>query len=96
MHYCFRFLLLGLLAVSFLRVLAQDFLPLWPKGKMPNSRGLKLADKVENERITQVGTPSIYAFFTSKEENKGCAVLICPPGGYEKLTYLLAGTQLAK
>ncbi|MFD1874467.1 alpha/beta hydrolase [Hymenobacter bucti] len=75
---------------------AQDFMPLWPKKKMPNSKGLKLADKIENERILQVGTPGMYTFFTSKEENKGCAVLICPGGGYERLTYLLGGTQLAK
>ena len=94
--HCLRLLLLCLLGAGALRAHAQEFLPLWPKNKMPNSKGLKLADKIENERIVQVGTPGVYAFFTSKEENKGCAVLICPPGGYEKLTYLLAGTQLAK
>ncbi|MGI4869568.1 MAG: alpha/beta hydrolase [Janthinobacterium lividum] len=96
MNYCFRFLLLGWLGVGALPARAQEFLPLWPGKKMPNSKGLKLADKIENERILQVGTPGMYAFFTSKEENKGCAVLICPPGGYAKLTYLIGGTQLAK
>lgn len=85
-----------LLYLSFLQAQAQEFIPLWPKKKLPNSKGLKLADKIENERILQVGTPGMYAFFTSKEENKGCAVLICPGGGYERLTYLLGGTQLAK
>ncbi|MFD2221504.1 alpha/beta hydrolase [Hymenobacter bucti] len=85
-----------LLILSALPGRAQDFMPLWPKKKMPNSKGLKLADKIENERILQVGTPGMYTFFTSKEENKGCAVLICPGGGYERLTYLLGGTQLAK
>jgi acetyl esterase/lipase len=75
---------------------AQDFVPLWPKKKMLNSKGLKLADKLENERIVQVGMPGMHTFFTSKEENKGCAVLICPPGGYQKLTYLVGGTQLAR
>ena len=84
------------LCLSALRGQAQDFMPLWPKKKMPNSKGLKLEDRIENERILQVGTPGVYSFFTSKEENKGCAVLICPGGGYERLTYLLGGTQLAK
>ena len=91
-----RVLLVLVLAGGMLRAQAQDFLPLWPKNKMPNSKGMKLTDRVDNERVLQVGTPGVYAFFTSKEENTGCAVLICPPGGYEKMTYLLAGTQLAK
>ncbi|MDB5270720.1 MAG: alpha/beta hydrolase [Hymenobacter sp.] len=91
-----RLLLFCLLSLSFRPAQAQEFLPLWPKKKMPNSKGLNLEDKIENERIVQVGTPGMYAFFTSKEENKGCAVLICPPGGYQKLTYLVGGTQLAK
>ena len=91
-----RLFVFCLLSLSFRPAQAQEFLPLWPWKKMPNSKGLKLEDKIENERITQVGTPGMYAFFTSKEENKGCAVLICPPGGYQKLTYLVGGTQLAK
>lgn len=38
----------------------------------------------------------MYSFFTSHEENTRSAVLICPPGGYKKLTYNIAGIQLAK
>lgn len=73
-----------------------QFIPLYPKGKMPNSKGLDLADSITNERIYQVGTPGMYAFFPSSTENKGAAVLICPGGGYERLAYVISGTQLAK
>lgn len=31
---------------------AQEFIPLWKKGKMPNSRGLNLPDSIANERST--------------------------------------------
>lgn len=75
---------------------AQEFIPLWPKGKMPNSKGLKLKDSIANERIFRVGTPGFYAFFPSMTENKGAAVVICPGGGYERLAYVISGTQLAK
>jgi acetyl esterase/lipase len=75
---------------------AQEFIPLWEKDKMPNSKGIKLEDKIENERISQVGTPGIYAFFPSLQENKGAAVLIFPGGGYTHLAYIISGTQLAK
>lgn len=77
-------------------VLAQDFIPLWEKGKMPNSKGLELKDDIRNERIYQVGTPGFYAFFPSNQENKGAAILICPGGGYERLAYIIAGLQMAK
>lgn len=74
----------------------QTFIPLWPEGKMPNSKGIKLEDSITNERIVQVGTPGMYAYFPSKEENKGSAVVICPGGGYWKLAHDISGHQLAK
>src|SRR3954471_16754662 len=73
-----------------------EFIPLYPKGKMPNSKGLNLKDSITNERIYRVGKPGMYAFFPSSSENKGAAVLICPGGGYERLAYVISGTQLAK
>ena len=75
---------------------AQEFIPLWPAGKMPNSKGMNLGDSIANERIFRVGTPGMYAFFPSTQENKGSAVVICPGGGYERLAYIISGTQLAK
>ncbi len=85
-----------LLVFCFSTMQSQEFIPLWPKGKIPNSKGMKLEHIEERERITQVAQPGMYAFFTSKEENTGSAVLICPPGGYAKLTYNIAGFQFAK
>ena len=80
----------------FSTIQGQEFIPLWPTGKMPNTKGIQLEHTEERERITQVAQPGMYAFFTSKEENTGSAVLICPPGGYAKLTYNIAGFQFAK
>ena len=87
----FTFLALGPLSVS-----AQEFIPLWPEGKMPNSKGVRLEEKIVNERILQVNTPGLYAFFPSTQENKGSAVVILPGGGYERLAYVGSGLQLAK
>ena len=75
---------------------AQEFIPLWEKGKMPNSRGLNLPDSIANERIYRVGTPGLYLFETSRAENKGAAVIIVPGGGYARLAYQISGFQLAK
>ena len=86
-----------LMALTFCAELtAQEYISLWPAGKMPNSRGLVIKDSVANERIYRVSTPGMYAFFPSVQENKGSAVVICPGGGYERLAYITGGTQLAK
>lgn len=97
--FCVAFMLVS--GVFILTVLpaccfAQEFIPIWEKGKMPNSKGLDLKDDIRNERVYQVGTPGFYAFFPSNQDNKGTAVLICPGGGYERLAYLIAGHQFAK
>lgn len=85
-----------LLLLAIVETQAQDFIPLWAKDKMPNSKGLVLKDSINNERILQVGMPGIHAFFTSNQENKGAAVLIIPGGGYHHLSYNISGFQLAK
>lgn len=86
-------LLAGIL--SFIALPAQEFFPLW-EGDMPNSKGIAVTDSVENGRFRRVGTPGMFVFRPSAEENKGAAVLICPPGGYGHHTYDIAGLQLAK
>ena len=75
---------------------AQERIDLWAVGEMPNSKGLNLKDSIANERIYQVGTPHLQAFYTSQQENKHAAVLIIPGGGYARLAYEISGYQLAK
>jgi acetyl esterase/lipase len=75
---------------------AQEFIPLWPATKMPNSKNLSIKDSISNERYWQVGTPGIYAFFPSRQENKGTSVIICPGGGYHHYAYINSGFQIAK
>jgi len=90
------FFAIAIFTFNSVRIVAQEFIPLWPKGLMPNTKGKPLPDSIANERIYRVGTPGMYAFFTSKQENKGAAVIICPGGGYERLAYVISGLQLAK
>lgn len=79
-----------------IQAVSQDFIPLWPEGRMPNSKGMRLEHIEDRERVSQVAIPGMYAFCTSEQENTGAAVLIMPSGGYVKLTYQIAGFQLAK
>jgi acetyl esterase/lipase len=75
---------------------AQEFIPLWPAGKKPNWNGKIVTDSLYNERIWRVGTPGMYAFLVPQQENKGTSVVICPGGGYERLSHIYNGFQFAK
>lgn len=79
-----------------LHTAAQEFIPIWPEGKKPNSNGKNVTDTIYNERIWRVATPGIYVFDAPKGENKGTAVLICPGGGYERLSHVYNGFNLAR
>lgn len=89
--FCF-FIIVG----SLLSVKAQEFIPLWPAGKKPNSNGKEITDSIFNERIWRVATPGLYCFVVPKAENNGTAVIIVPGGGYERLSHLYSGFNLAK
>ncbi|TMI65059.1 MAG: alpha/beta hydrolase [Bacteroidetes bacterium] len=81
---------------SFVILQAQEFIPLWPQGKKPNFNGKNVTDSIYNERIWRVATPGMYTFVVPQSENKGTAVLICPGGGYERVSYIYNGFNLAK
>jgi acetyl esterase/lipase len=88
---------LALVIILFLsnKLLAQEFIPLWPAGKKAVSNGKNVTDSIYNDRFFRVGTPGIYAFPVAKEGNKGTTVLICPGGGYDHVTYLYNGFNFA-
>ena len=90
------FFLLSFITGVIARANSQEFIPLWPDGNKPNANGKKVTDSLFNERIWRVATPGIYSFVVPKSENKGTAVLICPGGGYERLSHLYNGFNLAK
>jgi acetyl esterase/lipase len=90
-----KIVLILLIAGPF-KTFSQDFIPLWPEGRKPNFNGKKITDTLYNERIWRVATPGMFAFIVPKSENKGTAVLICPGGGYERLSHIYNGFNLAK
>lgn len=76
--------------------MAQEFIPLWPDGKKPNSNGKKVTDSLFNERIWQVATPGMYVFTVPPAFSNGTTVLICPGGGYERVSHIYNGFTFAK
>ncbi|WP_374461375.1 alpha/beta hydrolase [Chryseobacterium taeanense] len=77
-------------------IYAQEKITLWPKGQMPNSKGLELKNEEKDSRLVQIKEPELFAFLPPKEDRKPMAVIVIPGGGYYKLTYDLNGFQIAK
>lgn len=75
---------------------AQEKIMVWPKGQMPNSKGLQLKTEEKEGRIVQIKETELFAFLPPKEDRKQMSVIIIPGGGYYKLTYDLNGFQIAK
>ncbi|MEG1590932.1 alpha/beta hydrolase [Chryseobacterium sp.] len=80
-----------------IQISSQQKITVWPKGEMPNSKGLKLNIIEEKEgRITQIQEAELFAFLPAKEERQPMAIIVIPGGGYRHLTYDLGGYSYAK
>ncbi|WP_114790030.1 alpha/beta hydrolase [Niabella yanshanensis] len=79
----------------YIKVTAQEFLPIWEKGKIPNQK-FTIPDSVADERAWKVGVPGVYAFPANKAENTGTSILICPGGGYQRASYVYNGFNFAR
>ncbi len=72
---------------------------LWPEGEIPLSIPNKIQEKVEitdATRISKVQVPQLEVFLPNKRNANGQAVIICPGGGYARLSYDWEGTDIAK
>lgn len=75
---------------------AQTFIPLWEEGKVPNSTAVKVADLEQNQRQINVDMPGIYEYMPNPELFNGTAIVICPGGGYVRLSMYKEGYDIAK
>ena len=77
------------------QISAQEKILFWPKGEMPNSKGLKIENKDSNPEIS-TQEAELFAFLPPKPERSQRSVIIIPGGGYSKLTYNEGAFQIAK
>ncbi|MBV6879695.1 alpha/beta hydrolase [Epilithonimonas ginsengisoli] len=74
---------------------AQENILFWPKGEMPNSKGLKIEKQASNPEIS-TQEAELFVFLPPKAERSKRSVIIIPGGGYSKLTYNEGAFQIAK
>jgi acetyl esterase/lipase len=75
---------------------------LWPNGlptgakPIDASRVEELKGKLTEERIYYVDTPSITVYKAPQDTANGCAVVVCPGGGYNILAWPKEGLEVAE
>ncbi len=91
-----------LVAASCLGAEDRPVINLWPDGLPKGARPLEperveaLKAKQTSERITYVEEPSLTLHRAPAEKANGCAVVICPGGGYNILAWEKEGTEIAE
>jgi acetyl esterase/lipase len=96
-----NFLIFTLILVASNQLLiAQQVIPLYPE-KIPNSRVSANEEQVTANVLVdsvsrKVSIPTLTIFLTSKNQNSGSAVIICPGGGYGGLLTKREGSDVAR
>ena len=92
-----------LLVLAFPSVAAEPHeFEIWPNGLPAGSVEFddelikKLQAKQTDERISYVESPTLTAFPADAKIANGCAVVICPGGGYNILAWQKEGTEVAQ
>ncbi len=76
-------------------------LPIWPHGLPEGNKPIaakqveQLLQRQTEERITYVDRPTLIVY-QPRENANGCAVVICPGGGYNILAWKKEGTEIAE
>ncbi len=68
---------------------------LWPEG-VPGLRADASPERLEDNRVSNVHAPSLTVFRAPAELATGAAVIICPGGGYMRLSMENEGTSVAR
>jgi len=72
-----------------------DVVPLWPEG-VPNARANPGPERLDGERISNVSQPTLTVYPAAYDRSARTAVIICPGGGYEILSFTHEGRQYAQ
>ncbi|MEO7578527.1 MAG: alpha/beta hydrolase [Massilia sp.] len=91
-----KHLLAALLLLSAAAAHAQtQVIPLWPEG-VPNARTSPGPERMDGEQVRNVNAPSLTVYPASYDRPAKTAVIICPGGGYQYLSFVREGQQYAQ
>lgn len=68
---------------------------IWQNGA-PNSNGINTPEVVESIRVGNVSDPSMYVYLPTDTKKITSAIIICPGGGYNWLSMVREGSEVAE
>lgn len=95
-----RFFVLAMVFLCAMTSLAEEFVPVWPEGKMPI--GLKKNQTVGAETVSEKGiikgvsVPGFEVFLPTNATKRTMGIIICPGGAYGCLDYEKEGRRTAR
>lgn len=81
---------------------AQQELPLYGGGPIPNSKPTADEEKVDSSgnpvhySLSKVSRPTLTVYLPAAGKSNGTAVIICPGGGYDHLAFTHEGTDVGR
>jgi acetyl esterase/lipase len=72
-----------------------EVITLWPEG-VPNAKPSLGPERIEGEHVANVSQPTLTVYAPSFDRPAKTAVIICPGGGYEYLSFTREGHQYAQ
>ena len=87
-------LLAVLLLTTALAQAQTEVLKLWPEG-VPNAKAAT-PERLDDERISNVSQPTLTVYPAAYDRPARTAVIVCPGGGYEFLSFTREGHQYAQ
>ena len=90
-----------LLALAVLPLMAQDYgqdrtIKIWDNATAPHSNGITAPEAIKNDIIINTTETVLYIFEADKAKATGQSVVICPGGGYAKLSMDQEGYLMAQ
>ena len=74
---------------------APRVIPIWPEG-VPNAQPNGGVERLENDRVSNVQNPTLTYYPAPAAIANGTAVIVCPGGGYVRLSISNEGSGFAK
>jgi len=86
---------LSLVGAPSLAAADHKVIALWPEG-VPDQHPDVTPDREENERVWDVDVPTLTVFPAPADKAVGTAVIVCPGGGYARLSAVKEGSEIAE
>lgn len=83
-----------IMAGAFMSGAEREIIPLWPEG-VPDARPELGDEYVEEGRVHRVQVPTLTHFPAPSDRRTGAAFIICPGGGYQRLSVGKEGNDVA-